>query len=159
MATTERHDCRTSDSVDGHPRMQLMASRDRGCTHGSVIEAVGQSDTPITYMGCSAIAVRRNGGRMELIISRGSIFTSHAPQDTAIWYEFSLTYENGYTIFKGTDLGGNTGYMSREGVVPADHPSAVMLETLTIPGLYLIRPQNGSGCSPETIMERNTFDR
>jgi hypothetical protein len=73
-----------------------------------------------------------------LVVSRRSIFTDDSPPDIAIWSETSLTYENGYTIIKSTHKGRSTGYMSREGIVTIDRPSAVMLDTTTIPGLYLI---------------------
>jgi hypothetical protein len=33
--------------------------------------------------------------------------------------------------------------MTREEIVAIDHPSEVMLDTTTIPGLYLISPQRG----------------
>jgi hypothetical protein len=61
-----------------------------------------------------------------------------------LWSEVSLTYENGYTIIKGTDHGNGISYMPREGIVKIDQPSAVMLDTTTIPGLYLIRPYSPS---------------
>jgi hypothetical protein len=97
----------------------------RECAHGSVIVAVGSSKE------------RRRHRAHSL---SGKHFLEHSPPETAIWSEVSSTYENGYTIIKGTDHGNGISYMPREEIVKIDSPSVVILDTTTIPGLYLIRP-------------------
>jgi hypothetical protein len=110
-------------------------------------------------VGCAAATVIRNDGTLERIIARGSTFSENTDPGVTLWTEASLTGENGYAIIK-TCLGiRNICYMSRQGAVGMVHPSDVLLDATTCPGMYIIITQSGRGCPPSESLLHHQEER
>jgi hypothetical protein len=122
--------------------------------HGHTMMTAG-SEIELTHTGTAAAAVTRNDGKLEYIISPNGTFSTTTPSDLALWSEAALTGKhNRYTMIKHN----GEAWMSQDGTVTRDDPSAVILDTTTFQGLFALRTVHGQGNTPASHYKRHMHD-
>jgi hypothetical protein len=105
------------------------------------------SEIELTLTGTTAATVTRNDGTLEYIIAPNSTFSDTTPSDLELWSDAARTSQhNRYTVIKRD----GEAWMSQEGTVAKNDPSAVILDTTTFPGLFALSTVHGRDNTPTT---------